>query len=92
MVELFTKTYYEELAAAADSSTPDKPDYRRTSDSAGTRDLCTTCGILAAYGNPQAFDKCRWGKAATNTNERCYYLRFGFMCDKLLDAQGKEIN
>lgn len=92
MVESFTRTYYEELADAATYATPDKPDFRRTTDVSGQRDLSTTCGILSSFGTPQAFDKCRWGKPASNTTERCYYLRFGFMCDKLLDSQGKEIN
>lgn len=93
MVEIINKTYYEQLASAPGATplgSPPKTDYRLTTDPdrPGKRDLCTKCGL----SDKKAFSTCRYGKKATNTDERCYYLQFGYMCQKVLDSKGEEIN
>ncbi|MHC4648645.1 MAG: hypothetical protein ACYTBJ_24580 [Planctomycetota bacterium] len=93
MVEVMNKTYYEQLASAPGATptgAPPKTDYRRTSDpdNLGKRDLCTHCGL----SDKKAFSTCRYGRKATNTDERCFYLKFGFMCDKVLSSKGEPLN
>ena len=92
MVETMNQTYYESLAGAPGATpvgiTP-KTDYRLVPGY--ERELCTVCGINKRYGDPKQFKLCKWGKKLLNS-DHCTYLRFGFMCDKVLNSKGEPLN
>jgi hypothetical protein len=85
MAEQMNLTYYEQLASAPGARTSQKPDKRDKLDDS----ICTKCGVRTT---PTLFESCRYGKVAVSGDGNCNYLRFGFMCDKLVASNGEEIN
>jgi hypothetical protein len=76
---------------AADIISKPRTDYRKIPVAypqiGGERDLCTSCQLPA----DKHYLECLWGDHSSGS-DRCMYLRFGHMCDKVVDSEGKGVN
>jgi len=76
--------------AATPTGVPAKSDHRVVPIGHGG-ELVTTCGCRLATNNFRQKD-CKWYAEVQHITGHCKYDRFGILCDKVLDSNGKEIN